>query len=229
MADLPGLPSWQDMESACPGLGELVDKVTSAANRAVDSIVSSITNSPTAGTAGGIAAKIGAAVSAVKAEAEELMEKAKGAVAEIEQTLQEFAAEIQGQIEEYQAQIQQWLVELETAVGEAREELLRKIAEAEGFIQDQIAELQAALPAWLNKSPQELLDDVINGICDPEVSELGKPDEGTAKKMVPSEAPTTNPAGTEVEVFVPPAKPPLQVNPIVPDPLYIDPETGVTP
>jgi F0F1-type ATP synthase membrane subunit b/b' len=224
MPDLPELPNWQDMESACPGLGELVDKVTSAANRAVDSIVSTITDSPTAGTAGGIAAKISAAVSAVTAEAEELMETAKGAVAEIEQTLQDFAMEVQGKIEEFQAQIEGWMVELETAVGEAREELLRKIAEAEGFIQDQIAELQAALPAWLQKSPQELLDDVINGICDPDVSELGKPVEGTAKKVVPSEAPTANPAATEVEVFVPPAKPPLQTNPI-----QVDPETGVTP
>ena len=224
MPDLPELPNWQDMESACPGLGELVDKVTSAANRAVDSIVSTITNSPTAGTAGGIAAKISAAVSAVTAEAEELMETAKGAVAEIEQTLQDFAMEVQGKIEEFQAQIEGWMVELETAVGETREELLRKIAEAEGFIQDQIAELQAALPAWLQKSPQELLDDVINGICDPDVSELGKPVEGTAKKVVPSEAPTVNPAATEVQVFVPPAKPPLQPNPI-----QVDPETGVTP
>jgi F0F1-type ATP synthase membrane subunit b/b' len=229
MTDLPGLPNWQDMESACPGLGDLVDKVTSAAGRAVDSIVSSITNSPTAGTAGGIAAKISASVSAVKAEAEALMEKAKGAVAEVEQTLQEFAMEVQGRIEELQANIEQWMIELQTAVGEIRDQLLAKIAEAEGFIDDKIEELRAALPAWLNKSPEELLNDVINGICDPDVSELGKPTEGTAKKMVPSEAPAVNPAGTEVEVFVPPAKPPLQVNPIVPDPLYIDPETGVTP
>ena len=229
MADIPDLPNWQDMESACPGLGELADKVTSAANRLVDSIVDSIPGAPTSGTAGGIAAKIGSAVSAVKAEAEELMASAKGAVAEIEQTLQEFAMEIQGRIEEFQAQIDQWLVELESAVGEAREELLRKIAEAEGFIQDSIAELQEALPAWLNKSPQELLDDVVNGICDPTVSDLGKPVEGTAKKVVPSVAPTENPAATEVQVFVPPAKPPLQTNPIIPDPLAIDPETGVTP
>ncbi|MNN43946.1 hypothetical protein D3C81_1582120 [compost metagenome] len=132
--------------------------------------------------------------------------------------------EVQGHIEELQAQIDQWMIELETAVGEIRDQLLAQIAEAEGFISDKIEELRAVLPAWLNKSPQELLDDVINGICDPEVSELGKPTEGTAKKFVPSEAPAVNPAGTEVEVFVPPAKPPLQTNPIV-----IDPETGVTP
>lgn len=224
MADIPDLPSWQDMESACPGLGELADKVTSAANRLVDSIVDSIPDAPTSGTAGGIAAKISSAVSSVKAEAEEMMEAAKGAVAEIQQTLQEFAMEIQGQIEQFQAQIEQWMIELETAVGEARDQLLAQIAEAEGAIQDKIAELQAALPAWLQKSPQELLDDVINGICDPDVSELGKPVEGTAKKVVPSEAPTVNPAATEVQVFVPPAKPPLQPNPI-----QVDPETGVTP
>lgn len=229
MADLPQIPEIPVHESTCPGLDELYDKVTSAAGRAVDSILSSIPGSPTSGTAGAIGAKISAAVAAVKGEAEELMAKAKGAVAEIEQTLQEFAASVQNKVEEYQAQIEQWTIELETAVGEARERLIQQIADAEAGIASKVEELKAAMPAWMNKSPQELLDDVVNGICDPEVSELGKPSEGTAKKMVPSEAPTTNPAGTEVEVFVPPAKPPLQVNPIKVDPLYIDPETGVTP
>lgn len=219
MADLPEIPDWRNGESACPGLDELYDKVTSAAGRAVDSILSSIPGSPTSGTAGSIGAKISAAVAAVKGEAEELMASAKGAVAEIEQTLQEFAGEIQSQIEEFQAQIDQWTIELETAVGEAREILLQKIADAEAGISSKVEELKEAMPAWLNKSPQELLDDVVNGICDPEVSELGKPDVGTAKKMIPSEAPTANPAGTEVEVFTPPAKPPLQVNPIIPDPI----------
>lgn len=212
------LPSWDEMESACPGLGELVDKVTSAANRAVDAIVSTITNTPTSGTAGSVGAKISSAIATVKAEAEELMAKAKGAVAEIEQTLQEFAMQIQGQIEELQANIEQWMIELQTAVGEYREQLLAWIAEAEAGIASKIEELKEAMPAWLQKSPQELLQDVIDGICDPEVSELGKPNEGEAKKMVPSEAPAVNPAGTEVETFAAPSKPPIQTNPIKVDP-----------
>lgn len=228
MADLPELPSWDEMESACPGLGDLADKVTSAANRAVDAILDSIPSLPTSGTAGGIAAKISSAVEGVKAEAEELMAKAKGAVAEIEQTLQEFAMEIQGQIEQLQANIEQWMIELETAVGEYREQLLAWIAEAEAGIASKIEELKDAMPAWLQKSPEELLQDVIDGICDPQVAELGKPNEGEAKKMVPSEAPAENPASTEVETFAAPSKPPIQTNPIK-DPLWIDPETGVTP
>lgn len=222
MADLPELQNLSNLESACPNLAELIDNVTSAANRLVDSIVGTITDSPTSGTAAAIGAKITAAVSAVKAEAEELMEKAKGAVAEIEQTLQDFAVEIQGQIEELQANIEQWLVELETAVGEYRERLLAWIAEAEAGIAAKIEELKDAMPAWLQKSPQELLQDVIDGICDPDVSDLGKPTEGEAKKMSPSPAPAVNPAGTEVETFAAPTKPPIQPNPIII-------ETGVTP
>lgn len=218
------LPSWDEMESACPGLGDLADKVTSAAGRAVDSIVSSISSTPTAGTAGSVGAKISSAIETVKAEAEELMAKAKGTVAEIEQTLQEYAMEIQGQIEELQANIEQWMIELQTAVGAYRDQLLAWIDQAEAGIASKIEELKAAMPAWLQKSPEELLQDVINGICDPEVAELGKPTEGEAKKMVPSEAPAVNPAGTEVETFAAPSKPPIQANPII-----VDPITGVTP
>lgn len=193
--------SWQEFDSACPGLGDLVDKVTSAAGRQIDSIVSTITDSPTAGTASGIGAKISAAVSAAKAEAESVIEKAKGAVGEIEQTLQEFAQETQAKIEDLQAQ-------LEGAVGEVREQILQEIENAK-------AALAEVIPPWLQKSPEELLSDVVNRVCDPDVSELVKPTEGVAKKAVPSVAPAENPSTTAVEVFAAPSKPPIQVNPIV--------------
>ncbi|UOL48755.1 hypothetical protein [Pseudomonas phage Astolliot] len=226
--DLPELPAIPKTDneyvSACPALGELYDKVTSAAGRLVDSIIGTIPPDPTSGTAGGIAAKISAAVSAVKGEAEELMAKAKGAVAEINQTLQDLATDIQNKINGLEAQIDQWQIELETAVGEARDKLLAQIAEAQNSITESIQELADKIPSWLKKSPQELLNDVISGICDPEVKDLGVPEEGTAKTMVPSQPPTENPADTPVEVFVPPARPPF-----IPNPLYIDPETGVTP
>jgi F0F1-type ATP synthase membrane subunit b/b' len=193
--------SWQDFESACPGLGALTDKVTSAANRQIDSIVSTITNTPTAGTAAGIGSKISSAVSAAKAEAESVIEKAKGTVGEIEQTLQEFAQETQAKIEYLQAQ-------LEGAIGEAREQILQQIENAK-------AALAEVIPPWLQKSPEELLQDVVNRVCDPDVNGLVKPTEGVAKKAVPSVAPAENPASTAVETFAAPARPPIQKNPIV--------------
>jgi hypothetical protein len=83
----------------------------------------------------------------------------------------------------------------------------------------------------MHKSPEELLQDVISGICDPDVDGMVVPEEGTAKKIVPAAAPATNPATTEVQTFAAPSKPPLNTNPIVPDPdpNAVDPETGVTP
>lgn len=194
------MTTWQDFDSACPGLGDLADQATSAAGRAVDSLVSSITNSPTSGSVSSIASKIGSAIDTVKAEAEQQIENVKGAVAEIEQTLQEFAEETQALIEDLEQQ-------LVGAIGEVREQLLQQIENAK-------AALAEVIPPWLQKTPDELLQDVVNRVCDPKVNGLGKPTEGVAKKMIPATPPAENPAGTAVEVFTPPAKPPLQTNPI---------------
>lgn len=209
LPDFPDLPDIPDITTPCPVLDQLTDEVTSAANRAVESITSSIPSDPTSGTATGIAAKIASAVSTVKAEAEQVIEDAKGLAAEIEETFMEYVTTAQNKIAELEAA-------LEEATGELREWILQQIEETKAGIQE-------IIPAWLNKTPDELLNDAIAGVCDPEVYGLGKPAEGTAKKVIPSETPTVNPGSTEVEVFAVPDKPPVDSNPIV-----INPETGVT-
>lgn len=203
--------------SACKNFDDLLESVESKASKALDGIVSTITNSPTAGTAAAIGAKISSAINTVKTEAEAAIAAAKGAVAKFEQTLTEFAAEVQGKI----AELQQRMID-------ATEELK---AELQAEIDELTAELGAKIPAWMQKSPEELLQDIISGICDPDVDGMVVPEEGTAKKIVPAAAPATNPATTQVQTFAAPAKPPLNTNPIVPDPdpNAVDPETGVTP
>lgn len=186
--------------SSCESFDLLQDKVTSAAGRAVDGIVGSIPGAPTSGTAASIGAKISSAVSAVKAEAESALETAKGAVAEFEQTLQEFAEETQAKIDDLVAQMQ-------GATQEVIAELEQQIENLKGKVQD-------AIPAWMNKTPEELLLDAKNGICDPKINGLVAPKEGSAKKMVPAVAPAVDPGPTEVEVFAAPPKPPINQNPI---------------
>lgn len=199
--ELPDIPDLPDITTPCPVLEELNEEVTSAANRAVDAITSSIPSSPTSGTAAGIGAKISSAVSTVKAEAEQIIEDAKGMAAEIEETFMEYVTTAQNKIAELEAA-------LEEATGELREWILQQIEETKAGIQE-------IIPAWLNKTPDELLNDAAAGICDPEVYGLGKPAEGTAKKVIPSETPTVNPGSTAVEVFAVPEKPPIVDNPII--------------
>lgn len=201
LLDLPDLPDLPDLDTPCPVMDELTDEVTSAANRAVDAIASSIPGAPTSGTAAGIAAKISSAIATVKAEAEQVIEDAKGLAAEIEETFMEYVTAAQNQIAELEAA-------LEEAIGEIREQILQEIEDIKAGIQE-------VIPAWLNKTPDELLNDAIIGVCDPEVYGLGKPAEGTAKKVIPSETPTENPGATAVEVFAVPPKPPIVDNPIV--------------
>lgn len=203
--------------TACKNLDTLLESVESAASNAVDSIVSTITNSPTAGTAAGIGAKISSAINTVKAEAEEAIAAAKGAVANFEKTLMEFAAEAQAQIADLQQQM----------IGATQEVIAQLQAQIDGIK----ADIASKIPAWMQKSPEELLQDVISGICDPDVDGMVVPEEGTAKKIVPATAPATNPGPSPVETFAAPAKPPINTNPIVPDPdpNAVDPETGVTP
>lgn len=203
--------------SACKNLDNLLESVESAASNAVDGIVSTITGSPTAGTAASIGAKISSAINTVKAEAESALETAKGAVAKFEQTLMEFAEDVQNQIEDLQQQM----------IGKTEE----VIAQLQAEIDDLKAAVEAKIPAWMHKTPEELLQDVISGVCDPDVDGMVVPEEGTAKKVQPATAPATNPGPTAVETFAVPAKPPLNTNPIVPDPdpNAVDPETGVTP
>jgi hypothetical protein len=196
--------------SACKNLDSLVDSVSSAASAAVDGIVNTITNSPTSGTAASIGAKISSAINTVKSEASSALESAKGAVATFEQTLMEFAEETQAQIAALEQQM----------IGAADEVIAELRSEIEGLK----SSVEAMLPSWMHKSPEELLQDAISGICDPAVDGLVVPNEGTAKKIQPSVPPTTNPAATEVQTFAAPSKPPLNINPI-----QVDPETGVTP
>lgn len=186
--------------SSCQTLDQLQDTVTSAASRAVDSIVGTIPGAPTSGTAASIGAKISSAIDTVKAEAESAIATAKGAVAEIEQTVQEFA-------EQTQAQIDDLIAQMEGAVDEV-------VAGLEQQIENLKGEVQKVIPAWMNKTPEELLADVKNNICDPEVNGLVKPTEGEAKKMVPAAVPAENPGKSVVEVFALPPKPPINPNPI---------------
>ena len=201
LPEIPSIPGVPVIESPCPVLSVLNDAVTSAANRAVDAITGSIPADPTSGTAAGIAAKISSAVNTVKAEAEELMSKVKGAAGEIEETFMEFVTTTQNKIAEIEKAI-------ETATEEMKELLLQEIEDLKGAIQE-------VIPAWMNKTPDELLQDAIDGLCDPEMYGLGKPSEGTAKAVIPSEAPVENPGPSEVEVFSAPSRPPININPIV--------------
>jgi hypothetical protein len=195
--------------SACKNLDNLLESVESAASKAVDGIVGTITNNPTAGTAAAIGAKISSAINTVKAEAEEAIAAAKGAVANFEKTLMEFAEEAQAQIADIQQQM----------IGATQE----VIAQLQAQIDEIKAEIDSKIPAWMHKTPEELLQDVISGICDPNVDGMVVPEEGTAKTIQPATAPSINPGPSPIETFAAPAKPPINTNPIIPDP-----ETGVT-
>lgn len=187
--------------TACKNLDQLQDSVTSGAARAVDSIVATIPGAPTSGTAAAIGAKISSAISTVKAEAESALAAAKGAAATIESTLQEYAEQVQQQIEVLQA-----------AMIGASEEVIEQLKQQ---IENLKGEVQEVIPSWMNKTPDQLLNDAKNGICDPQVDGVVKPAEGEGKKIKPATPPAVNPAPTQVETYAAPSKPPLMTNPII--------------